>query len=238
MKNKILILLIIVAIALITSGLVLTLTAKDDKSEIMKKYTYSYENVRKVDVCNSVDCSIVPSEFPDLVYDTGNQAIQDVVNKINKETEKYYKQTKAYSTSDFKCKEVSNLYKYGNSVYTQFIIYESSKYTNITVYRIIDDLCTKNTLYTPMETYFYDKETKTMLSQKQLKEKFHITTKDIEDAISKNITSFNEITGLNYQLDNIKERDYVVHFDSDGNLVVSYFLSDTKAYNTAIINKK
>lgn len=238
MKKRILVFLVVIAIAivLISSGAVLNfLTNKSQEKNNLQKYSYSYENLRTIELCKNQDCSIAPSGFTDLKYNTNNVQIQKVVKKINEETTQYYENDINSDMSSNSCQNYVDMYNYQFATYTQYFIYETNKYTNISLYRTIADLCNDAVSYTPVQTYFFDKVTQQWLSQEEFKEKFNITDDFIKQAITDNINNLNYDNSLNLNYNNVDMEKTNVFFDKNGNIVVAYFQKENNTYYTTFI---
>jgi hypothetical protein len=223
--------LLVIAIGCISLGVFFTLQEKDTKTESIGVIDYSYGETQTLDVCVSSDnCSVLPAEYSPLVYNTSIIDIQNMVNEVNADMKKYYEEAASSTLDDASCASVRNIYKHSLLPHFDITIYESKELTNITASYLISNLCLDSVEYLPLKSFAYDKEEKKVLNQEEFKKKYDITDQEIELAIQEDINSNNSINQTQYTLDDTRSRDYVVYFDRDGNLNVSYYLDPMQMY--------
>lgn len=156
--KKIVIILVILALLSITAGGVL-LVMKPKSTPKPEAISYNFENLKPLELCiDKETCPIISPEFPILSYTTNNKETQKIVDEINKETKKYYKQVQESTMEDASCSEAKKVYKYSLSVHNDISIEKGEEEDKITVERVLINLCTNDYQYPPKKTYTINKK--------------------------------------------------------------------------------
>lgn len=223
--------LLVFAIGSISLGIFFTLKGEKPNKESTEIIDYSYGETQTLDFCiSSENCSVLPMEYSPLVYNTSIIDIQNMVNEVNADMKKYYEEAVASTLNDASCTAVHDVYKHSLRPHFDITIFESKKLTNITASYLISNLCLDSVEYLPLKSFAYDKEEKKVLSQEEFKKKYNVSNQEIELAIQENINLINSRSQTNYSFSDTSSRNYVVYFDQDGNLAVSYYLEPEQKY--------
>lgn len=157
MKKIAMILVILSLFSIITGGILLVIKPKSNLKP--KEVSYNFKNLEEIEMCvDKETCSIISPEFPILSYNTTNKETQRIVDEINKETKKYYKQVQESTMNDASCSEAKKVYKHSFLVHNDISIEKGKEEDKITVERILVNLCTNDYQYPPKKTYTIDKK--------------------------------------------------------------------------------
>lgn len=241
-KNLLLGILMITGVCSIGLGVILYQASSFEKTENEKEQRYSFGETKESDLCISPDnCPIIQNEYSTLDFKTDIKKVDDIVKKINKETEDYYQKSIKSDMSDPSCSSKKDIFKHSFSVHSDFYIFENDNFISIAVERILLNLCTDTSEQTQLETYFYDKKSKKILTQEEIKQKFDIYEERITTTIKNNIAKLNEDSDskLSYE-ETYKDgkQDYILFFDRDGNLCISYLQNTENVYYKVIMMDK
>ena len=235
-KNLIGIILILVAIISIIIGIVIYFinpTPKDKKEA-------NIQSERIVDYCVVPnECPHpVPSTFADVTYETKNKEFNDWLEKVNKETDAYYEETKKSNTNDSACSEVKNVYKHSIRNVVNYSLYTGEKYVSVSVHRFSQNLCTGDITPIATETFIYDQENDKKTTKEELLENLNLTEKDIEKAIQNNIDYTNKTSSKKNTIeDTYKDGklNYNIYYNSMGELIVEYYQKSDETYYSAVL---
>lgn len=121
--------------------------------------SYKFENLKALEMCiDEENCPIISPEFPILSYTTTSKETQKIVDEINKETKKYYKQVQESTMGDASCSEAKKVYRYSLLVHNDISIEKGEEEDKITVERVLINLCTNDYQYPPKKTYTINKK--------------------------------------------------------------------------------
>lgn len=223
-KKIITILIIIIGISLIGIGIYLGKN-KIKPTTTQNKLTYKLIPLSEIKICKEeTNCSIEQNGYYKLEYNTNIKAIDDIVEKINEETNKYLENTKKSNTQKDTCLDTTNSYNYRTMTFTDYHIYSSKKLINITVHRKTNDLCTNKTEKSMVKTYYYDRTTNKLLSQQEVKEKEQIKLQEVEEKIKEDIEYKSNIAAL--PVEDQKDYQELFFYNEAGELNVYYKYND------------
>ena len=165
--------------------------------------------------------------------------INKIVDKINKDTDKYYKMIKNSNLNAKECETVKDKYNYRKRIDTDYNSYTNKDYITISVKRIITDVCTNKVQDQQVESYIFDRKQNKMLSQKEFRNKIKLTNKQIDIIIKGNDNYLKLRRGLKLSPENAYrngKRDIKLFYNTAGDLLLSYYQSETDSYYTVLVN--
>jgi len=229
MKKRTLIIITIVIVALITLGIIIFNSSNNSEPYELKE-KYRIENCKN-DVCPITSDMI----FAEMKYKSNIAEIKEIVNKINDDTNKYYKQVINSNMDDKSCSLVRGLYKYSKSIVSDYNSYTNDDFITFAVKRTVIDVCTNKTQDLQVQSYIYDRKKREIITQDMFKERLKISFEQIQVSILGN----NYILHKNSKMDiGGAINDSILYYDTVGNLIVSYYDSKDQLYHTVRINKK
>lgn len=229
MKKRILILITLLFIILFLIVAVFISVAQDSD-------VYELHETDRLNLCKSNNCQYLNTMiFADMEYNDDIAVIKETVDKINKDTNKYYKQVINSSFDDKACKKVENKFNYSKGVFSDYNSYTNEDYITFAVKRTLINVCTDEVTDLQVESYVYDRKTNKMLTQEEFKSKFYFMDEKIKVAISMSNQSLDE----DDQMDSLDSaiNDAVLYYDTVGNLFVSYYNPIKQVYYTGTINE-
>lgn len=206
----------------------------EDYAEKQLKYHLKDDKL-KLDLCKKNNCIHAGNKLPYtiLTLDYKNDLLQSEVEKINKETEKLYKEDDSSSTSSSLCSKVKDIYKKRYVHSNAFDVFENNDYISIVIQRTKTDFCTDEYNTSQADIIIYDKKTEKLINQEEFIKKVGVSNSDIIDAINKSMDNYNK----NYTHYDEEFSDYKLFYTTTGDLVVSYKLPDVDSYEvTSVVN--
>lgn len=229
MKKSVVIILLIFSIICILGGLMFINTDKDDiKVEV--------SNSKIVNACidenNCPPNGVVSYDF--ISYYSGTE-MDEVIENINKDTQKFYLEAKNSKMDDSSCLDVSDIYKNSIQTISEFSHYENKDFLSFEISRTKYNLCTNNSVSSQVESYIYSISSKKILTQEEFKKEINIKNKDINKAIKVTLDELNMSLGTNYSFDQIDMKDTVLFYNSLGELLVSFKCPGKDYYYSAVV---
>lgn len=197
----------------------------DDSTKII-------ENCRSKDNCDTKNID----SYYKLVLKKSYDGLNEKVDKINADTDKYYKMVKESNTDSPNCSNVKDIYNHSKRVISNYTNYENKKYLSISVGRIIYDLCDNEEEVVQEDAYIYDKRAKRVLSQDEFRKKENITDEEIHDAIKREVKVIEMDFDKKIELKN-KDNDIVFLYNVDGSICISFYVEEVDAYYIAMVRE-
>ena len=170
MKKNIKIIIGVIIIIVIALVLIFLLPKeKEENKEI--KMSYELKPLSSFDIClDSSNCPFFNGKltYAKMEVKTNVSEISDAVQKINKDTKKYYNESKNSKAPENSCQENAKSFKHSFHVVTDYYEYETNDYINIGVKRVTYDLCNGTENHLTPEIYIYDKDKGKMINQDTL----------------------------------------------------------------------
>jgi len=229
MKKKILIIIAIISVCLIVLGIIVfNFSNNGEPYELKEKY--------RIQNCKSDTCPIASDMiFAQMKYNTDISEIKEVVNKVNDDTNKFYKQVINSKMNDKRCNLARGLYKYSESVVSDYNSYTNDGYITFAVKRTVINVCTNETNDLQVKSYIYDRNKKKFISSDILMDQLNISFEQIQVSILGNNYILHKTSKMDFES---AIKDYVLYYDTVGNLIASYYDSKDKLYHTVRINQK
>lgn len=225
--------ILILALVIIFIGVFFIIRNNSNKSF----FDYPESERKTISNCKNDSCEISDVDYYDkIVLNKKYDALEKKIDKINKDTEKYYKLVNESDTNSSECFAVKDVYNHRYRSVFDFVNYDNKNYVSISISRINYDLCRNTIDYKPTESYIYDKKEKKIISQEEFKLREMITDKDIKQAIEATIKIIeNDVSGKIELQDSYD--DAIVFFGNDGEILVSFYVKEAKAYYTATLRE-
>lgn len=231
MKKKLLVIGSIV-IAIIVIGIILFFLLNDNSGGV-KPSKFRLDNLEKIGMCKEVkDCPISDeSVFADISFDTDIKVLNDAINDINEDTKNYKEKMLKSNFNSSLCEGYDENYLYRLKVSSQYNFYSNDKYISVAVVRNTLDVCTYVTSGIKPKLAIYDKVNNKMLNQKEFKQSLGVTDEMVYKIINDNIDMLNEAENNN--INKKKEYDYVLFYNTLGELTIGYYLDAYQNYLVA-----
>lgn len=230
--------MIIGSITMIGMGTYMKISKTNPNSSNEKMNIALPESKRlKITNCKVDDCQITPVDnYDTLVIDSSYKKLNKKIEKINKDTKKYYDETNSSTTNNERCIEVKDKFYHEQRVTTHYYNYENKKYISVAVQRNIINLCTNEYTRKQVEWYLYDKNKDKLLTQEEFKKAENITDKEITAAIKNIIKIINdeEEESIVYGK---QHNDIVVFYDFKGSIILSVFIPEKNIYYTGTVRQ-
>ena len=237
-KNvKKIILSIIVLILLVILG-IFGYTKFSSSDNVENTNFWDYDNTNRLKVCKKkeVDCHRAIYDVYDLIkLDYDYKPLNKELDKVNKETMRLYKEAKESDMSDVTCDGVRNLYNYRISNTLHFDNYENDSVVSIAVHRMQMDLCTGEDRSLSYEAFVYDKETKKLLTQQEIRELEDITDEEIANAIKTATDQYAEDEKKNYELQT-NYNDVIIYYGIDNEILIAFKVPGEETYLSSILD--
>lgn len=238
MKKIGILLIFISAFILLGVGVYLSLdTKKTPPLKISKNYTL--EPITEISICKDKNnCRIQQDNYYKLIYNTDIEILNNIIKKINSDTNKYLEETKKEKANASSCQNVKDLYNYNKMIYTNYYIYQNKDLISITVKRTKEDLCTNFQKEEGSDVYIYSIASKKVLTQKEFRELLRIDDSKIQEAIEQDIKVQENLSMLPPTEQQEKTEDYQekLFYNNDGNLLLTYKYNNL-VYTTTFINE-
>ena len=232
MKKKLIIIGSIV-LGVIILGLILFFLLKDNTNIGVKPSQFELIDVEKISMCKEgTQCPISnPSVFGNISFDTDITELKDAIADMNDETQKYKDKVLKSNFNSSMCEGHDENYKYSLSVSSMYDYYSNDKYISVSIIRNTFNICSSVTAGVEPKIAIYDKVNNKMLKQKEFKQSLGVTDEMVYKIINDNIDMLNEVENNN--INNKKEYDYVLFYNTLGELTIGYYLDAYQNYLVA-----
>lgn len=231
MKKKLIIIGSIV-VGVIILGFLLFFLLRDDNSG-SKPSQFKLKDIEKIDICKDADKCIIEntSVFANIYFDTDIQELKEAIDEMNNETKKYKEKMTTSNFNSLLCDGHDENFKYSYRILNQYYFYSNDKYISVSVGRNELNTCTLASKGIKMKPAIYDKVSNKMLTQNEFKMSLGITDEMVYKIINDNIDILNqyEINKINKK----KDYDYVLFYNTLGELTISYYLDAYQNYLVA-----
>ena len=239
MKKNIIILVLFCMSLFMIGGGVLYLLSYEDEKTLLPKNSYKLANERMIDICiNPEGCLNMGTDiYASIVYDFNNKDIQETLKKINKETDMLYQKAINSDMTAPECQEYTSMYEHRYRSNMLYYSYTGDDFISFFIQRMNQDLCMNTSEEYQYEFYYYDVNKREFLTEQEVMEKENVSEEDINEVITESVKSLSEVTKKTYNLSNATS-DYHLYYSNEGDLTVSYYLSEQNAVFTAIVKEK
>lgn len=175
---------LIICVVIVLSAL-LVLTGVIIFAHTTRKKSFRIKEIKKVEMCKKAEGCLVdnPQYFHWLDFDSNIKEVNDAIDKINANTQKYYDQVEKSNVDKKECENVKDIYNHSVNVFSFIKRNSDEKYISACVLRDVKNLCTNEVTKVTPEIFIYDVKAKRMLTEKEFIDKENITQKQINDAI-------------------------------------------------------
>lgn len=229
--KKFSIIIIFIAIGMISLGVFYEFSNKNDKIVDVDTTNIKVElgDTKTINPCidnaNCLPGDIVDYDF--LTFSSGISEFDSVIDKINKDTKKYYNEALSSKSTDSTC---ASTYKNNFQFNSDYSLYKSKDYLSVSVIRSKLNLCTRENTPYPRETFIWGIKENKFLSQEEVKEAFGLTDEKINSAIAANVELLNSYSDNKISFENIDVNKIDLFFDHNGKLLISYYSPEKQIY--------
>lgn len=171
-----------------------------------------------------------------LDVDVSYPKIKEVEKEINEIVSKKYNEILQSNLERIECMGVKDVYNYSSIYMMAEYLYETNNLISIAYELSGIDVCTEQPLERIFHSYVYDINRDNFLTKDELLELYNVNSSDVEEAITDNISSWNNFLSTNYSYYDISN-DYDLYISSDGSLNVFYTNSVTNDHYTTLIKQ-
>ena len=229
---------IIVIVLLIILGIFGFTKMNSSNDDVVNTNFWDYDNTNQLKICKKEnDCQRPVYDIYDLIevkYDY--KELNKELDRVNKETMKLYEEAKASDVKDSTCDSVRSKYNYRLSNRVHFDNYENSYVISIAVHRMQTDLCTNETRTLSFEAFTYDKESKKLLTQEEIKESEQITDEEIAKSIKEATERLSSDENKEYELQDNYE-DVIVYYGYDGEMKIAFEVPEADIYLDTVLER-
>lgn len=238
-KRIILFILLVFSVVMVVTGLYMNGNIGKDKTLSLPKDAYELTDVKTIKLCIAPEGCLYTGEdmYATITYDFNNEDIQNTLKKINQETDELYQKAISSDMTAPECQAYSSMYEHRYRSNMLYYSYTGDDFISFFIQRMNQDMCVENSEEYKYEFYYYDMNKHKFLTEQEVMEKENVSEEDINDAISTSINGLSEITQKTYDLSNATS-DYHLYYSNEGDLTVSYYLSEQNAVFTAIVKEK
>lgn len=213
----------------------ISIFAKKSDSSDKLFWDYPESKRRYIDMCKTDSCNIrKKAQFLELELKNENKTMQKYVDKINKDTIKYYEMVQESDMSSDSCAKYKDKYLHSKMVDTHYENFENDDYMSISVLRTITDLCNGSSETLKPEVYLYNKKTKKIESQIEFMKKKNVFEEQVLSGINFAIDDINKFENKNIEHREILD-EYILGYAFDGALYVYFYLPELKSYQTGVV---
>lgn len=234
MKKKIIIISSIV-VGVILIGLLLFFLLRDGGNNGELPSSFELTNTKEEHACKDDNNCPVESKsiFADISFETSDPKLKNAIDDINKETWKYHSDMVNSNMNDPFCADTKDLFNYSYSVVNRYYFYSNEKYISVGVGRTATKVCNGVSTGIQVKPVIYDKASKTILTQKEFRDALGVTNDMVYKVINDNIDMLNAIES--FTINKKDDYDYVLFYNTLGELTISYYLDNYGTYLVAQI---
>lgn len=234
MKKKIIIISSIV-VGVILIGVLLFFLLKDSGNQGELPSSFKLINTKTERVCKDAEsCPIEDgSVFADISFETSDPKLKNAIDDINKETWEHYNDMITSSMNDPFCSDAKDIFKYSYRVLNRYYFYSNDKYISVGVGRTKTRVCNNVNSGIQVKPVIYDKASKTILTQKEFRDALGVTNDMVYKVINDNIDLLNSVES--FTINKKSEYDYVLFYNTLGELTISFYLDNYDDYLVAQI---
>lgn len=238
MKKKITSIVLFCIGLLMIGGGIFYIVYNTNQKNPLPKNSYKLTDGKSIEVCINPDgcLNMGTDTYANITYNIDNEDIQDTLEKVNKETEELYQKAINSDMSDPECQAYTSWYEHRYRSNMLYYSYTGDDFVSFFIQRMNQDLCVEGSEEYEYEFYYYDINKNKFLTEQEVMEKVNISDEDVKDAIRESVKGLSEITGVDYDINNIIS-DYHLYYDSDGNLIASYYAPEDRAIYTALVKE-
>lgn len=238
MKKKITSIVLFCMGLLMIGGGIFYIVYNTNQKNPLPKNSYKLTDGKSIEVCINPDgcLNMGTDTYANITYNIDNEDIQDTLEKVNKETEELYQKAINSDMSDPECQAYTSWYEHRYRSNMLYYSYTGDDFVSFFIQRMNQDLCVEGSEEYEYEFYYYDINKNKFLTEQEVMEKVNISDEDVKDAIRESVKGLSEITGVDYDINNIIS-DYHLYYDSDGNLIASYYAPEDRAIYTALVKE-
>ena len=238
MKKKITSIVLFCIGLLMIGGGIFYIVYNINQKNPLPKNSYKLTDGKSIEVCINPDgcLNMGTDTYANITYNIENKDIQDTLEKVNKETEELYQKAINSDMSDPECQAYTSWYEHRYRSNMLYYSYTGDDFVSFFIQRMNQDLCVEGSEEYEYEFYYYDINKNKFLTEQEVMEKVNISDEDVKDAIRESVKGLSEITGVDYDINNIIS-DYHLYYDSDGNLIASYYAPEDRAIYTALVKE-
>lgn len=238
MKKKITSIVLFCIGLLMIGGGIFYIVYNINQKNPLPKNSYKLTDGKSIEVCINPDgcLNMGTDTYANITYNIDNKDIQDTLEKVNKETEELYQKAINSDMSDPECQAYTSWYEHRYRSNMLYYSYTGDDFVSFFIQRMNQDLCVEGSEEYEYEFYYYDINKNKFLTEQEVMEKVNISDEDVKDAIRESVKGLSEITGVDYDINNIIS-DYHLYYDSDGNLIASYYAPEDRAIYTALVKE-
>lgn len=230
--------LVLVSIGLIVLGVIQVASSQEDKQANINFSNYRFEKLPNSGICRKGQKCQLNHAYYLLKYQTNIKEIDEVIEKINSDTQTYLKQKqKMVMDQSQECMSVYDYYNYKEMIVTTYDIYNNESYLNLTIQRINQNVCTNQEEHEQVQTWIYDKKKQKFLTQQEFKQVLNLDANKIKEAIEGNMQKQYALATITFSnLSYHVTGEELVYYDTQGNLRISYYDSNFQVYTSAILS--
>lgn len=238
MKKKITSIVLFCIGLLMIGGGIFYIVYNTNQKNPLPKNSYKLTDGKSIEVCINPDgcLNMGTDAYANITYNIDNKDIQDTLEKVNKETEELYQKAINSDMSAPECQAYTAWYEHRYRSNMLYYSYTGDDFVSFFIQRMKQDLCVEGSEEYEYEFYYYDINKHKFLTEQEVMEKVNISDEDVKDAIRESVKGLSEITGVDYDINNIIS-DYHLYYDSDGNLIASYYAPEDRAIYTALVKE-
>ena len=238
MKKKITSIVLFCMGLLMIGGGIFYIVYNTNQKNPLPKNSDKLTDGKSIEVCINPDgcLNMGTDTYANITYNIDNEDIQDTLEKVNKETEELYQKAINSDMSDPECQAYTSWYEHRYRSNMLYYSYTGDDFVSFFIQRMNQDLCVEGSEEYEYEFYYYDINKNKFLTEQEVMEKVNISDEDVKDAIRESVKGLSEITGVDYDINNIIS-DYHLYYDSDGNLIASYYAPEDRAIYTALVKE-
>ena len=238
MKKKIMSIVVFCIGLLMIGGGIFYIVYNTDHKKPLPKNAYELTDGKSIDVCINPDgcLNMGTDTYANITYNIDNKDIQDTLKKVNEETNMLYQKAINSDMSAPECQAYTSWYEHRYRSNMLYYSYTGDDFISFFIQRMNQDLCVEGSEEYQYEFYYYDINKRKFLTEQEVMEKENITDSDIKDDIRESVKGLSEITGIDYNVDNIIS-NYHLYYNNDGNLIASYYTPEDNSISTALVKE-